>query len=560
MKTIRRRILHWLFFTCAALTTAVALFYAEEDWRGARDWAAARRELLARGETLDFHDLLPPPVADDQNLAMAPLFVRVFQYEIDPRTHVLTFNRGSSWYLSAAYKQLQEMPWGREKDYVHHGPEAYGNWMTGHPSDLSVVQRYFRQRPEFPHPGQPQGPAAEVLLALTRYTPVLDELARDEAERPQTRFPVNWTLRPSWGIALPHYAFFQSLGATLRLRAVAELAAGQTAAARGDIMQMLHLRRAIEGDPIVIAPLVDSTFLRVLLQPVWEGLAARQWSAEDLDALRDVLRGINVLREFQQSMRGDRAFDAACWPEDLQDTAQAQELARIVPIMSDQQIGTSAYSPERLLWHALPYWPRGWYEQNAAIASRYIQEHWVDTVNPAEHRVAVAKIKSNERALQTLALTPKTILAKVSLEVFTSIITKFAQTQTTLDQAVTACALEKYYLDHHTYPATLAALVPAYLERVPSDVIDGAPMRYRLTVDGRYQLYSIGWDGHDDGGAIAWAPDAWRAAGPPAPGMERKLPGPARDGGDWVWQYAPADPPAPPARDSRLASRSEAAP
>ena len=555
MKPKLRRTMHWLFFAVVASTTLVVLFYAEEDWRGARAWSAAKRDLQARGETLDFRAFVPPPVADDQNLAMAPLFARLFQYEVDPRTGVLTFNRGVEWYKSDTYKLFEGMPFGRDKPGLHRPVPS--NWMTGHFLDLGMVQRYYQQHPEFPHADQPQAPADGVLLALSRYAPLLDELARASAERPQTRFPVNYTLRPSSGISLPHYVTLQSLTMALRLRAVAELAAGQTPAARRDIIQMFRLRQAMEHDPILIAALVDSTCIGLLIQAVWEGLAARQWSAEDLDALRDSLQGINILREYQQGIRGgERAGMAARWPEDLQDAAQARELVKVLPSMSGDEVGSSSLSLERWLWAALPYWPRGWYEQNAALTSRSFQEDWIDAVDPASHRVSLARNKDAERRIRDTPLMPDTLLAKIALPVFSNIAKKFAQIQTIVDQAATACALEKYYLDHHAYPTTLAALAPKYLDRVPNDVIDGAPMRYRLTVDGRYQLYSIGWDGRDDGGAIDWPPDRkWRRTGGGIPAaQEQPFPSPSRDQGDWVWQYAPAEPPEPPDNQSRLES------
>ena len=189
--------------------------------------------------------------------------------------------------------------------------------MNGHPLDLSRVQQYYRQREDFPQPPQAQAPADDVLLALTRYAPLLDELAQAAADRPQTRFPVNWTLRPGWGIALPHYNTIQVLTQTLRMRSVAELAAGQTPAARRDIALMLRLRQAMANDPFLIASLVDVTCINIMIQPIWEGLAARRWTAADLDALRDGLRGINFLREYQTGLRGERAMMEARWPEDL---------------------------------------------------------------------------------------------------------------------------------------------------------------------------------------------------------------------------------------------------
>jgi hypothetical protein len=43
------------------------------------------------------------------------------------------------------------------------------------------------------------------------------------------------------------------------------------------------------------------------------------------------------------------------------------------------------------------------------------------------------------------------------------------------------------------------ALTPQYLDRVPADPFDGAPLRYRLLNSG-YVIYSAGPDGQDNGG------------------------------------------------------------
>ena len=82
-----------------------------------------------------------------------------------------------------------------------------------------------------------------------------------------------------------------------------------------------------------------------------------------------------------------------------------------------------------------------------------------------------------------------------------------------------ACALERHFHDHATYPEKLQNLVPDYLATVPID-IDDQPMRYRQTSDGRYAIYSVGIDLKDDGGA--------------ARGTK-----PFREDykGDWTWEY-----------------------
>ena len=63
-----------------------------------------------------------------------------------------------------------------------------------------------------------------------------------------------------------------------------------------------------------------------------------------------------------------------------------------------------------------------------------------------------------------------------------------------------ACALERYRLAHHEYPETLDALAPQFMGTVLHDIIDGRPLNYRRTDDGKFLLYSVGWNEQDNGG------------------------------------------------------------
>ncbi len=369
------------------------------------------------------------------------------------------------------------------------------------------------------------------------------------AARPLSRFPVNYTLRPATGINLPHYAPVQSLATVLRLRAVAALATGQTADAWRDIDVMLRLRQIPAGEPFLIGNLVDLTIVSQLLQPVWEGLAARRWSADDLGHLQKGLREINLVRGFAQGVRGGERMFVITLAQQLQDPAGVRAFRGAT--------GTGSKLPltvEDALWTLLALAPRGWYMQNAVVACRFQQESIIDALDPASRRVLLTKARAGEHALREVRLGPYTYFAKAYEQFLPGVIPRVAQIQAAADQAVAACALERYRLDHGSYPASLEALVPAYLDRAPTDVIDGTPMGYRLTGDGRYVLWSVGWDGKDDGGSIEWPADRkWRkdAATPPG-GQAPAFPTPVRERGDWVWQYAPAEPPDPPLNRSRL--------
>ena len=63
----------------------------------------------------------------------------------------------------------------------------------------------------------------------------------------------------------------------------------------------------------------------------------------------------------------------------------------------------------------------------------------------------------------------------------------------------TALILAKYYRDTGSYPEALGELVPNYLETLPIDLFNGAPLIYRNESTG-FALYSIGPNMRDDGG------------------------------------------------------------
>ena len=111
-------------------------------------------------------------------------------------------------------------------------------------------------------------------------------------------------------------------------------------------------------------------------------------------------------------------------------------------------------------------------------------------------------------------------LTSTTVPPFMAQVARFARTQSGVDQALVACALERYRLAHRRYPDTLAELVPALADHLPVDLVNGESLRYARVGD-HYRLYSVGWDLKDDGGQIVL--DAKNSQTVDA------------DRGDWVW-------------------------
>jgi hypothetical protein len=77
-----------------------------------------------------------------------------------------------------------------------------------------------------------------------------------------------------------------------------------------------------------------------------------------------------------------------------------------------------------------------------------------------------------------------------------------AEAETRRRLVITAIALARYRKQHGTYPKSLMELVPEFLKKSPIDFMDGKPLRYWLTDDGHFILYSVGLDCVDDGGVM----------------------------------------------------------
>ena len=513
MKTER---IVWLMVFVAVFSVIgiVAIWYYGENYQGAHAWSEARRKMEASGQPLDAARFIPPPVPDDQNLAMAPFFVSFFGYRVDPETGVLTFSPTLPDNKQIAYS----MPFGAHDDY-NVNKTTLLDWTTAHPVDLGIFQTYYASQKDFPHPPAAQSSADDVLLALQRYAPALDEIAQAAAIRPLARFPINWTQSSFRSISFTHLYFFTKVIQTLRLRACASLALGKSDDALHDLALGFRLLRIPASEPALVSTSVYARYLRLLLQPIWEGLAARRWSESQLAELMTHLQEINLLRQFRGAVQSDRAMFTIPLREKYRGPGGAKKLfAALFNNDFEQPVQTAVTK--------IPY-PAGWIDLSVAYACQE-EQAIIDAVEVDAHRMLASRIDAGQAALTAAEASPTTFVAKLTLPGFYYQAAECAWMQAAVDEAVTACALERFFLAHGSYPARLDDLVPAGLPAVPNDVIDGAPLRYETTpTDGRYRLWEVGWNGRDEGGVVGWSSDGKR--------MNKKE-------GDWVWQYQPLSP------------------
>jgi len=490
------RILRRILIGLAMLATLIAILYAEEDWRGKRAWENYKHEWEAKGEKFDWQAFVPPSVPNDQNFFTAPIFTNMLNGKImmtpygnDGRPD---FHRDTSRSGYAIYRMYPT------------DLEAWHNYY-GHQTNTDVAKR-------FPVAAQPQTPAKDVLFALSKFDSAVEEL-REASERPYSNVPSNYYEDGfnSVSTLLPVLGELKGCSQVLQLRAAAELADGQNAKALEDVKLLLYLNNSLRNSPFLISHLVRIAIVAISLQPIWEGLAEHKWSDEQLVALDAELAKQDFLADYEFSMRGERAFAIA--------TFENQRRTREMISYTDAGIVTNK----------LTLMPSAYFYQNELAIAR-MQQQWilplVDTntrvISPAAWQRITDVVQAERKhyspyKVQALRLFPA--IGKTARSIATM--------QASIDLARVACALERYRLAHGEYPETLDALAPQFIEKLPHDIINGQPLHYRRTGDGKFVLYSVGWNEKDDGGTVVFRKDSFREYSSAVD----------TDSGDWVWQY-----------------------
>ena len=501
-----------LLFGAACLATLIALFYAEEDWRGWHAWQKFKHEWEAKGERFDFASVVPPPVPDDQNFAMTPIVFTSYGYN-------LTRDGKQIPYAQRDTNFVQRMKMEVDNDYKEF-TKRNGSWQQSQKSDLAGWQAYYRtlaaKTNMFPIPARPQSPAADVLLALSKYDPVIEEL-REASRLPYSRFPLNYDNESPAAILLPHLAVLKRCSQTLQLRSIAELQNGQPDKALVDVKLGLQLTDKIRTEPCLISHLVRIAMLQIMLQPVWEGLAKHEWSDEQLVALDAELAKLDFLPDYKLSMHSELGFQGSEMdrlrrhPEQLQD---------FWALGGDEAKSSKQLLPGNLATHLIP---AGWFYQNQFRCARMMVEYYIPVADVNQGTFSPDLLRRGDAVLtaEIKSVSPFNMLEKLMLPALGNAAKKFAYAQALVDLARTAIALERYRLAHGEFSKSLDALAPQFIAKIPHDIINSQPLHYRPTADGQFVLYSVGWNEMDDDGEVGLGKNG---------AVDTST-------GDWVWRY-----------------------
>ena len=513
----------WLWLSIALLVLpALALWLVHSwlGWEGERLWQQAQARLKAEGETLDFMALVPKPVPDDENFfAVEPLKDIALVVDGDE-------TKGEPGARRNQLENLCFIDGSQNPDRPSDDCVAYGiKW------DAKAWASYYRASEELVLPAHSGKPERDLLAALKEGDPLVAKL-QSGLDRPFALITPAWEDRkiPRMLATIPmtHFSAFQKLMCLLTLRAESEVAAGEFAQATMDVRVRLHLAEGIGHDPTLINGVLATAMVDGLMGNVWSLLEARGPSASDLLTLERDLARLDMSTVMSTAVRGEMAIfanslDFFSEPQNNAETAYLMQAAKTTGGLREQIKMMTMLA----LWHLNP---RAVVQGNKGRGINYLLDSQLLPIRQGGLKgLAEAEIKFEKTERQLLVdLDIMSMLMNVALPSVGSIGSKALRTETLVHQARLACALERYFLQHQRYPETLNELVPTFIDKVLLDPCDDKPMRYARTPAGRYKLWSLGFDGEDDGGKVIASPQD--APSHPKPS--------ARDyPGDWVWSY-----------------------
>jgi hypothetical protein len=447
MKTLK-----WILFSLTGLVLLVAFFYAEEDLRGWHAWQKCKHEFTAKGIVMDWDKLIPPPVPDDQNFFAAPNMPEWF-----------VRNPDSSGDLTKRFANPKTSTVGTTNAIVSETEaRGYLAWSDQFAPDLNLL--------------------------------------RDALKRPYARMDGDY--KDPAAVPFPDFVAVRIIAQTLAQRAHCHLLLNQPEQALADltlIHDMCHLLQAAPtGRPMtLVAAMINVAVAGLYTDTVSEGLRQHAWQEPQLVELQKQFAEVNLTPFVLEALRTEPVS-----------TCREIEIAPRAKLIGMFDPGDRAKQTDKFRWWL---WPRGWIYQNMVkIAELELKP--LDGFDSAHDIITPRTFDEASRELNKFLRlkSPYKRLAAIVIPNFTRAEQTTAHNQTMVNEAQIVCALERYRLANGVYPGSLDVLAPHFIETVPHDIIGGPPSQnsgaasqpliYRATPDGKFLLYSVGWNEKDDNG------------------------------------------------------------
>jgi hypothetical protein len=426
-----------------------------------------REELRAKGEKLTFSELVKAkPVNDAENFYADPIWQ--FAWDAIAKNQPPDLKKKIiSWDAPLSQEEQHQI-----KAAIHADTAvATERWMAIKRLQDSMMGDAA---------GRPEK-ASFILQLMAPADPDIEKLSQLSV-RPSAYLPIRY--EDGFSMGLPHLGPILRFGQLAGAKALAQVILGQSEEAFRIIEAELRIAKKL-NEPVALMFLVRLNLLQMgVLPPLGYGIEKHKWTSGQLLAFQGLLEEENLIPILAMALCGERA---------CVNQSSLLEISRLYGLAQGQ-------SPIM----TLAQWLYQDYQKVYFI--RWIDQFIQICRHPSKEGINISKMPApvvgeKPPAGREALLGDKRIRFFEKLPVLLShdsigsvTLDKAVTGQTQINQTLIACALERYRIAHGSYPASLDALVPEYLRKLPNSPITGKPMNYSLNPEGTFQLWSPGWN------------------------------------------------------------------
>lgn len=255
-----------------------------EDGRGKKAWDTYVAEQQALGNPVLWQDFVPPQIPDEDNMLAYP--------DLDLK----------------AFAVLDPSLWpSQRKDKEDQTP-----WRKAQPWSLAED---FKERTV----DTEEDAAQQLLTFFGPHTALLDKLA-DASKRPHCRFDLDYSNPHLTDLPLGE---IQHIIASLKIRGIARLRAGEKDEAHADLLTLLRLIQHLDSAPSLVVAIVQIGHMDRALQLLWEGLKSHAWDASQLESISQQLTSWEPSQRALAGIQEDRAGMLTVMEQQIQASGQA---------------------------------------------------------------------------------------------------------------------------------------------------------------------------------------------------------------------------------------------
>jgi hypothetical protein len=358
-----------------------------------------------------------------------------------------------------------------------------------------------------------------------RWSEMAEELKQNEQSLQLVRtalakpvFDNNMDLTAGPNVSFVHLSAAKPASIWLAVQAQLRLHEGRNKEALENLIAQSSIPRFLEEDHILISELVRIAIASIARTTVWEALQADGWTDAELAQLAQVWQSTTFATNMTHDLEGELIFGLGEYDSMRMSNSNA------VNVIYGLQKFAPPDDSDRPWWERavrfLPAGDKGADFIKEQLYCRFWRFSWIDqdevhNLQFMEGLLRLAHRAESEKSLTAIepaldALLEPTIRSSsynnlrfaqvASFTVLENALRKAMKAETERSLILTAIALKRYSLHFGKPPDDLQSLVPEFLSSIPTDYMDGQPIKYRLEPSGTSILYSVGEDYKDGGG------------------------------------------------------------